>query len=134
MGEHEALSLVEVHGSHDGDPNHGNCLMLSHAILFDSLFQVSNDLLDRLLIIDRGFQTSLNIFFGPCILHSCKISDNLLLVRGDENVLDVLGSSLIGWKQLIKIVVQARLLQQAEHRSGTLLSLDQLFPTNKRTA
>ena len=120
----QILSLVAVHGGHDGAPDHGHGLVLGQSILLHSLFKLHDDFLDGLLITDGGFKTSLNILLGSCILHSSKVGDDFLLVRGDEDVLHVLRGSLVGREELVQHVVQAGLLEEVQHRAGALLVLD----------
>ena len=120
----KVLSLVAVHGSHDGAPDHGHGLVFGQAILLHSLFKLQDDLLDGFLITNGGFKTSLNIFLGSSVLHSSQIGDDLLLISGDEDVLHVLRCSLVAGEELVQHVVQARLLQEVEHGAGSLLVLD----------
>ena len=100
--------------------------MLAQSVLLDSLVKIHLNLLDRLLVVDAGLEGSAHLLLGPDTLHPREVSHNLLLVSRDEDVLDVLRSPLVGWEQLVQVVVHPRLLEEAEHGSGSLFSLDRL--------
>merc|ERR1711868_4406 len=122
----EILPLVAIQSSHHCLPDHGHSLMLAQSVLLDSLVKVHLNLLDRLLIVDAGLEGSAHLLLGSNTLHPREMSHNLLLVGRDEDVLDVLRSPLVGWEELVQVIVHSRLLEEAEHGGGSLFSLDRL--------
>ena len=120
----EVLPLVAVQGAHHSLPDHRHGLVLAQPVLLDSLLEVNLDLLDRLLVVDAVLECSRHLLLGPDALHSRKMGNDLLLVGGDEDVLDVLRGPLVGREELVQIGIHSGLLQEAEHDGGALFSLD----------
>ena len=120
----EVLPLVTVQGAHHSLPDHRHGLVLAQTVLLDGLLEVHLDLLDRLLVVDAGLEGSRHLLLGPDALHPGQMGDDLLLVGGDEDVLDVLRGPLVGREELVQVVIHPGLLEEAEHDGGALFSLD----------